>query len=403
MDKKYPTGLHLPSEGFYDGRMGELKLIKPAPVAEPQKLSEWSRWYLVQEGGHPSIKRSRKLNGKTTWNRYPAKHYKHMNPEELTALLRRLNATFETEKKLAEERYNFDHAYVNIKSLTAFEKYLKKQTTVDASVDHPMSMLQRYSLEYFIIKQGIPDPAKWHLKEDDWGEWLLEHDLSVSLLKRIVSTTNRFTKFLNQKIYPEMPNARKLEPIGRAKYAEINYHRKKKGDDDESKYIPPETYKKIVKAFEEEAPEVLPNVKLCKAFGLRISESLGFDKQKFLKDAVLVDEQGKGVKGGQIVRKKVKTNERRVPYWNMTAIDAWALVKQIVPMHPNTLTKKVNKVLAKFGHSSHDFRRTFITEAHRSHHWKDVQRAAGHTTHQMTMKYDQDDRNLSPLLADLDD
>lgn len=408
MDKKYPSGLLFIPSWSYDGRMGELKLVKPAPPEEPKEVGEWTRWYLVSENDRsgvkqPCIKRSRKVDGKIKWNRYPAKHYKQMKKEELQALLRRLNATFETDKKLAEERYNFDHTYVNIKSLDLFEKNLKKNTTVRTSVSNPMSSLERYALEFFIITNGIPDPSRWHLKEDDWGEWLLEQDLSTSALKRIISTTNRFTKFLNQKIYPDMATPRKLEPIGRAKFTEVNYVRKKQGKNVEAKYMHPDVFEKILVAFETEDPVLLPNVKLCKAFGLRISETLGLDRMKVFEDALLVDEQGFRVKDGKIVRKKVKTNERRVPYWNMSDKAAWALIKKIVPMHPSTLAKKINAVLENFGHTSHDFRRTFITEAHRKHHWKDVQRAAGHTSHAMTMKYDQDDRQLSNKLAVLDD
>lgn len=158
-----------------------------------------------------------------------------------------------------------------------------------------------------------------------------------------------------------------------------------------------------VLTVEEQDASLLPNVKLCYAFGLRINESLGFSRMKLLKESLLVDEQGAGVKDGKLITRKVKTNARKVPYWNMDAKEAWALIQQIVPMHPNTLNKKVNKILTKLGHSSHDFRRTLITNAHRKHHWKDVQRAAGHTTHQMTMKYDQDDRQFSTELADLGD
>lgn len=404
MDSKYPTGLTVFPPWLHNEKVGELKLATNIQDA----ATEWSKWYLVREKNRKGIernciKRYRKLNGKITWNRYPAKHYKDMNETELGALLRRLNASFVTEKKLAEERYNFQHAFINITSLSAFEKHLKKQTTTKGSASYPVTILQKYVFEFFIIKNDLADPSKWHLKEDDWGEWLLDQDLSVALLKRIVSTTNRFLRFLTQKVYPEMPTPRKLEPIGRAKFSEINYLKKKKGDGDESKYVPDATYKKILKAVEEEDASLLPNIKLCYAFGLRINESLGFSRLKLLKESLLVDEQGAGVKDGKILTRKVKTNVRKVPYWNMDAKEAWELIQKIVPLHPSTLNKRVNKILGKFGHSSHDFRRTFITDAHRKHHWKDVQRAAGHTTHQMTMKYDQDDRQFSNELADLGD
>ncbi|GEM_PF-6165854 len=404
MDNKYPTGLTVFPPRLHNEKVGELKLA----INIQESATEWSRWYLIREKNRKGIewnciKRCRKVNGKLKWERYPAKNYRSMNEDELKSLLRRLNATFETKKKLAEERYKFHHAYINTFSLSAFEKHLNKQTTVKASAAYPMVILQKYAFDFFIIKHDLADPSKWHLKEDDWAEWLLDQEFSSAVLKRIISTTNRFLKFLTQKVYPEMPTPRKLEPIGRAKFSEINYRRKKSGKDDESKYIPADIYKKILKAVEDENASLLPNVKLCYAFGLRINESLGFSRMKLLKESLLVDEQGAGVKDGKIVTRKVKTNSRKVPYWNMAAKEAWALIQQIVPMHPNTLNKKVNKILKKLGHSSHDFRRTFITNAHRKFHWKDVQQAAGHTTHQMTMKYDQDDRQFSTELADLGD
>lgn len=390
-------------QSLYDIKVGELKFLSKIDTA-----TEWSKWYLIAEKNRAGInqnriKRYRKIEGKTKWERYPAKNYHGMSETDLKSLLRRLNATFETDKKLAEERYNFHHAFININSIATFEKYLKKQTTVKNSADYPIYILQKYALEYFVVTHDLADPSKWHLKEDSWGEWLSEKDLSVAVLKRIISTTNRFLKFLTQKVYPEMPTPRKLEPIGRAKFNEINYLRKKQGKGEASKYISAGVYKEILETVKKEEPNLIPHVKLCYAFGLRISETLGFSKMKFLKDCLIVDEQGAGIKNGENTTRKVKTNARRVPYWNMTSQEAWALVKQINPLHPNTLTKKINDVLSKFGHSSHDFRRTFITNAHRKHHWKDVQRAAGHTTHAMTMKYDQDDREFSIELADLDD
>ncbi|PWU20751.1 MAG: hypothetical protein C5B49_03775 [Bdellovibrio sp.] len=208
-------------------------------------------------------------------------------------------------------------------------------------------------------------------------------------------------------MYPEMTTPRKLEPFGRADYKAID---KQRGNE-RTKFIKPDVWDKILETVKNEKkgdPEIVPNLLLCYSFGFRINETLGLTKDKFFADFVLVDEQGGNVvdNGGdrELTRVEVKTTERQVPYWNMTAKEAWALVKQIKVMHPHTLTKRVNEVLGGFGHKSHDLRRTFITNAFRSgKHWKDVQRAAGHKDVRTTMAYDQDDRGFRHKKADLDD
>ncbi len=41
-------------------------------------------------------------------------------------------------------------------------------------------------------------------------------------------------------------------------------------------------FNEIFEAVKKEDPNLIPHVKLCYAFGLRISETLGFSKMKFL-------------------------------------------------------------------------------------------------------------------------
>ena len=194
-----------------------------------------------------------------------------------------------------------------------------------------------------------------------------------------------------------MDTPRKLEPIGRIVLADMG-----KSDESKTKFIKEETFQRICDWTRDHRPDVLPNMMLCYHLGLRISETQGLTRLKLRKDSVLVDEQGDHLEDGKIVRTSVKTDARRVPYWNLSAKEVWEYVQQIQPMHPDTLIKRVNACMAKFGHSSHDFRRTFITNSLRTKHWKDVQKAVGHTDVRTTMSYDQDDRNLDDDLADLD-
>ncbi len=356
---------------------------------------------MLSEGSARRIKRYKRIGDKTKWQRYPAKDYVGLEESDVEALLRRLNATYEGDRKAAEERYNFDHAYINLSSIAAFERHLTKRATDSSHVKNTVQMLQSYVLEFFVLQHKMPDPSRWHLKEDAWGEWLGTQALSVATLKKVVSTANRFTKFLVQKVYPEMDTPRALEPIGKARFEAIekDLARKRK-----SKYISQARLNEILSHAAKTAPAVVPNIKLCYAFGLRISETLGLTKEKFFKGGLLVDEQGsRFAEDGSLARKVTKKAARRVPYWNMTAKEAWSLVQCITPMHPDTLIRKVNACLEKFGHTSHDFRRSFITNSFRvAPHWKDVMRAAGHTDVRTTMGYDQDDRNISEEKAELD-
>lgn len=358
----------------------------------------WSRWYLVTESGLPRIKRYRRQGGAVKWQRYPASKYKTMSISEVETLLNQLNASFEVDRAAAESRYNFHHTYVNSTALERFERHVRKNSRIeDEHGPATVNLLNQHVFEFFIVQKNIPDPSRWHRVETEWGKWLQAKELSAGTIKRIVNTANRFAKFLVDKVYPTMDTPRKLEPVGRVVLSDML-----KKSDDKSKYIKPETFDKICKWTAANRPDVLPNIILCYQFGLRISETQGLTKNKLLKNSLLIDEQGDYVLNGEIVRKTVKTDSRRVPYWKINAKETWKMIQQIEVMHPDTLIKRVNKCLKKFGHTSHDFRRTFITDALRNHHWKDVQKAVGHTDVRTTLGYDQDDRNLSDELADLE-
>ncbi len=366
-------------------------------MAKRRNVTEWSKWYVVTEGGQKRIKRWRSVDGKTKWQRYPAKAYLKLEEQEFEALLRRINASHEIDRKTAEERYNFDHTYVNQISLQKFEKKVSGGIRGKLDIGTVMQCLKDYVLAFFILKEGLPDPSRWHLKEGEWGSWLMEQDLSPRSLRRVVATANRFTTFLVQYVYPDMETPRKLDPLGENDLRKLEKTWALKFEK-KTKYIDDKTWTEILKHTEAEDPDVVPNMRLAYSFGLRISETLGFTKDKFKKGYVDVDEQGDRID----TRVEVKTDPRKVPYWFMSSQEAWDLVKQVQPMHHNTLIKRVNACLAGFKHTSHDFRRTFITRAFRlGKHWKDVMLAAGHKDIRTTMLYNQDDREQSDELADI--
>ena len=367
----------------------------------------YSQWYLLSEKGfeHGAIKRYIKLGGKTKWERYPLKNYKSLTKAETLALIRRLNATHQARREEAEARYVFNHAYINTRSLDKFEAFLSTRANDSGHVSNTMNMLRLYCFEFFIVEKKLPDPNLWYKEEAAWGNWLLRKKLSVSTLKRVVSLANALMTFLARRVYPEMPNPRELEPIGRNK---LKKRKLSEPEHKREKYISAQKWEEILSWFKVNQPSLVPNIILCKVFGLRINEVYGLTRGKLFKQHLLVDEQGDLVTGNiastkKVTRRPVKTLDvRKVPYWNITAREAWEHIQALEPMSPFTADRKINKGLSLFGHKSHDLRRTFITDMRRLHDLKDVQLTAGHKDPKTTLGYDQDDRELSNQLADLD-
>ncbi len=382
-----------------NGYPAALEIFSQLADITGMKSTNWSRWYLVPEQGKLRIKRYRTTeSGKKTWQRYPAKQYLKLATPEVESLLRKLNATYEVDRRLAEERYNFNHAFVNKLVVEKFTKALRSGAEDAGHVDTTIHRLNRYVFEFFILQCQIPDPSRWHLKDDAWGEWLLQQKLSARTLKKVVSIANRFNRFLVEKVDPNMETPRVLDPIGKVTLSKLAAK-----ENSGTKYIGVWVFEQIISKAKTDDPDVIPNILLCYNFGLRISETLGITRDKFLRGALVIDEQGDKLVNNVVTRRPVKTKDsRRVPYWNMPAKDAWELVKQIKPMHPDSLIKRVNAVMGAFNHTSHDLRRTFITNALRKYHWKDVQLAVGHKDVRTLMGYNQDDRELGDEKAELE-
>ncbi len=355
----------------------------------------WSQWYKLNDKSNSRgfiIKRYRKMDGKTKWESLPVAQYGDLSAQEIEALLRRLNVTNELKERENIERYNFDHAYINIRVLEKYEDFMSSRANDKNHVNTMMTYLAKYCIDYFVVLKKLPDPQQWFKIEHNWGLWLVnDMKLSASTIRQVTQNTNRFCKFLATKMFPEKLTIPSLDPVSRNKLKKI------KSDSvvDEHHYISEDDFNEIIRHMKVVSPGLVPNVLLAYHFGLRISETLGLTEKKLFKKYLLVNEQGIGCKNGVVVRGDVKTIDyRKTPYWYMAPDEAHSLIKKILPMHPDTLGRKLNEILNDFNHQTHDFRKSFVTKALRDHHWRDVQMAVGHSDINTTMRYAQDDREL---------
>lgn len=365
------------------------------------EFPEYSKWYKVPDNSNArgfAVRRYLKVDGKTKWQRYPAKKLKGMTDDEVSTLINQLNATHSSIIAARDERFNYTLAFINQHSLTRFESFLASQSNDPAHVRAMLSYLNDHVFAFFIQHKKITDPWQWHLASVEWGNWLIAKGLGPRTIKQIVAVANRFTNFLQEKVYTEMPLARKLEPIGRTKLKRMLLNYPSAG-----KFIDDDAWKKCVDWFKRNDPDVLPNLLLSEWYGLRLSESQGLSKSKFFNSYLLISEQGDKLSLNKIVLKPTKTSDtRKVPHWNVDPKKAWEQVKLIKVMHPDTLNRRINEGLRVFGFGSHDMRRRFITKALRKYNPREVQQAAGHKSIMTTMGYAQDDRQMQDQMMDLD-
>lgn len=353
------------------------------------KTNDWKKWSLSNNGIKGMlIRRYRTENGKRIWETYPSAKYKHLSQDDIEALLRRLNVRQVNEQQAALERYNFDHAYINQTVLKSFERYLETKANNAEYIRRLLSMLNEYPFHFFIRKLKITDPNLWKKKEELFGHYLLEKDLSSEHIQRIVQHTNRFLSFLHNK-YPDEIKLTRLNSISNTVL------KKRKGMQHVSreKYISPEDFAKICDKADR---KILSQIKLAYYFGLRRSEVLGLTIDDIFEDSLSVERQLVKI-NPEIEYDLLKTFEtRQVPYWNTTPDEVYDLISTAQPMHPDTLgylfKREMTKLKLPF--LFHDLRRTFITNALRKYHYRDVQLAAGHSQIKTTELYAQDDRKL---------
>jgi integrase len=353
-------------------------------------ISHWYKWSIDKRGNSFLIRRYRKVDSKVQWQSYPKEKYKHLSSDEIQLLLKRLNTSLELERRNAEARYDFNHIYVNKRTLEGFEELLKTRSNSLENINTVLSCLKLYTLDYFIHKKNLPDPNYWKKNEAGFGKYLLSKKISSSYIKRIVLTTNRFIKFLHE-AYPDEIRLTVLNPISRNVLKEKDLESK---NHSRKKFIDAATFQFIIERIDE---RLIPAVKLAYYFGLRRAEVLGLRLDDVYEDSLNIERQlirlGPTEKCGPL---KNRTEERSIPYWFINPEQTYKLIETLEIVHPDTLGDmfKAEMTRLKLPFQFHDLRRTFITMSLRSYHYLDVKLAAGHSKLETTNKYIQDDRGL---------
>lgn len=347
----------------------------------------WSQWYLVKEKntGGVAVKRyKKKPDKKYTWQRYPAKEYKHLPMHEVESLIKRLNATRAIEEQEAKARYDFDHTFINKRLIERFELYISRDITDSNHQQRLISNLNDYVFGFWVLEKKLPDPKFWKRHEVAYGEWLTKK-LAIRTSLQVIALTNRYLRFLHEELPSEVPIV-VLRPLGRKKIKQMKQVQISEGQ--RKKWIKPDLFEEIMAKF---PVKLVPACRLMYYFGLRNAESLGLKPDDLMKPSLDVKRQLDSFTNGKKIYTTLKDIDvREVPYWFATPAQAFKWIKALAAMHPDTFSKKVNKAFADLGYEfeAYDFRRSFVTNAHAAK--KDpleIQQACGHEEWDTTMGY----------------
>jgi hypothetical protein len=361
----------------------------------------WSPWYIIKDQSKTRgyvVKRY--IIGTTRKENLPISQYKDLSLSETESLIRRLNMTHELKRKTQEERYDFDHTFINAHAKERFKLYIESRAENQGHIQTQMRYLDVYVFGFFILKLKLPDPQFWHQHEHDWGKWLsTEQELSASTIKQITFIANRFLRFISTKLYPEKLTVMSLEPLGRNKLKSL---KARAPNLKRYKFISEELFETIIKELS--GSPILANIELAYRYGLRLSETMALKQSSIYREHLFVNEQAIGYNGITLKLGPTKTlDTRKIPHWFSIPKDTWKLIQEVKPMHSDTLNEKVNRSLDKFQRQSHDLRRSFITRSLRLYNHRDVQMAAGHKDLRTTLAYAQDDRELGGGPMSLDE
>lgn len=385
-----------------------------------------NRWVLMNETREdgkvvPSIRRWVYFpDGSKKYERYPALNYRHLRdkPKELKNFVVRLNGE-DPDAVRVKRVVEFRHAYISTELLDSYFDFLKTQIPSEKHASSEFSALQRYCLNFFIVKLKKPNPLEWHLHQEFWAkallnkvssddtffkdEWrLLEPNelLSAKTLKSIVNAMNRFMGFLHQKRPGEVPPLQ-FKPISRASFKELEARRMLAGQTIIRKFIRDEHWKVI----QERVPEDIKIWSLLAyQYGLRRSEVMALDLDSIRKDHLIITKQLVSIpEPYKPVFGPLKGRmSRKVPHWFCKPAPTYHLVSKLKDLdyiHPGTLSHKWLDLMRSLGYDYdfHDIRHTWITKAIRLQNVvpRDVQLAAGHVNIETTMAYLHDDRILS--------
>ncbi len=342
-------------------------------------------------------------SGETIQPRYPRKLYKDLTTkEEIEQLVTRLNYRQELE---AKRKIQIRTSFIAPSLMETFEHALLADIPNQKDARYLyQTVFKRYFLDFFIGRLRVLDPQQWSKHQGEWGAALLgkstnpEHKIfetkvSVKTIKAAIQIANRFMAFLHTQMPQEYP-ALKFSPIskGALKTYAAELYKEPIG-----LYISPQDWAKI--------SEKLPAdwgcfINLMYHYGLRRSESLGFDNTDSVRHGALtVSHQLKSYDPENVFYSVLKDKEHRdTPHWFATPNEAYKWITEGLThkMHPDTLSQCWEDFMEDMNmeYKLHDFRRTFITRALRERAPRDVQMAVGHANLTTTMKYAQDDREI---------
>jgi integrase len=388
-------------------------------MGKSAKIGPWGI-YREKDRNGPIVVIKRKIraaDGRILFERRPRDEYRLFlfDNDQLSKYIIRLNGRDLAEEQ-AKELWQISNAFIDSQMLKEFYLSLKLQTSDEVEA----LKLFRYFRKYFInfFHKFSEDPLIWHKNQEKWAMALLNTDdcpedyrlfskgtlKSTRVLKTIISTANKFMKFLHKK-RPETTKELVFAPLSTANYRWIRAERERREEVTERHYVPANDFETL----KADAPkELIPLMNLAMYYGLRSSETLGlYEKQEtaimegFLR---LTEQAGSFNRKEKILSFRILKGRaaRSIPHWFCSPADAWEWIGSITPMGRTTVWKKWGKYIRemiekgkiKTLYTFHDFRHSWVTNAIRKYPATDVQKAAGHKNIMTTMEYLKDDRGL---------
>jgi integrase len=352
-----------------------------------------------------------KFNGHESTQRLSVRKYKAIrdNPEELQKLCDRLNYDYNKEK-LAREKVQWKHAFINDALIEEFRELLANQIPSKDKVSTNIYYLKHYFLNFFIQELGLANPKEWYqVHATKWATFLQGSKVpaAASTKRDIIQIANRFLKWLHGKRPDEVPLLI-LEPLSKSVLKKIDADRKMNGEDADRKHVPDDDWK-IIK---EKLPATLKwFALLAYNYGLRRGEVLGLAPTHVRNSHLLVERQLIKLRPEPTYGPPKNRETRKVPHWNCKPADAhkWITESASHLCHTDTLSDRWLEFMEKLkaaGHITdtydfHDLRHSFLTKAMSTQSIpKMVMLAAGHKDLKTTTRYSHDDRNLDDDVFD---
>ncbi len=343
-----------------------------------------------------------KKDGKRSFQNLPAKYYKEYkdNENELNDFVTRLNNKDPKEVK-AKNKYESKTAFIPSSLLQKY--YSKLESEIDS--EKVVRYTYRYTKELFIdfFVELSPDPVFWYRDfQPEWSKFLIKKNYSISVLKKIINSANRFTKFLHEERPEEIP-LMVFQPISPSRMKIIKSNKELAGEGSQKRnYISETDYQIIL----DTCPELIKSIiQIGYLYGLRRNEILALfnEEHRVRKGYLLVDKQLYSKDGGGIGMKPTKNRMmRKVNHWFCSAQDCYSFIKQIEEIKPDHLTRLFDRhikdlmtdKLIKNKYVLHDLRHTYITNAVQKYNINDVSRCVGHSDISVTNVYLKDSRDL---------